>query len=285
MKIDINKINPYIRVAFNYSVLPRGNTIKRRVIFDYELLYVEKGEFTLVYNNKDYKCKKGDFLLIRPDIPHEFKSIKADLSQPHIHFDFFYTDKSRLVPISFKDSSDFSESEKLLVSEDIFKDYPPTPFITFKDSETIIKNIYKIAESYKDNKLSARACMLNIIEKIIADNFPDSIASNTNSYNIARQIKDYIDAGQGLNADLSVLENIFSYSKYHLEREFKKEYGISLIAYRNKIKMETANSLLKYKSIGEVSEQLNYTSIYVFSRAFKNYYKVSPSEYKKSLLL
>ncbi len=281
MKIDINKINPYIRIAYNYSVLPHGNTIKRRVIFDYELLYVESGEFTLCYNDKDYECKKGDFLLIHPGIPHEFKNIKADLSQPHIHFDFSYTNKSQLVPISFKDSCDFSAEEKLLISKDLFCDYLTTPFIIFKDSKAIINSIYKVAQSYKENKLSAKAYMLNIIEKIIADNFPESIAREAQSYNVAKQIKEYIDAGQGSTADLSVLENMFSYSKYYLEREFKKEYDISIMAYRNKVKLETAKLLLKHKTISEVAEELNYTSIYVFSRAFKNYYKISPSEYKK----
>ena len=36
--------------------------------------------------------------------------------------------------------------------------------------------------------------------------------------------------------------------------------------------------------VSEIAEQLNYTSIYVFSRAFKNKYHISPTDYRNSLL-
>ena len=39
---DISAINPYIRLAM-HSVLPRHHVIKRRIIFDYELIYIADG--------------------------------------------------------------------------------------------------------------------------------------------------------------------------------------------------------------------------------------------------
>ena len=50
------------------------------------------------------------------------------------------------------------------------------------------------------------------------------------------------------------------------------------------IKMEHAKLLLKYSSlsVSDVAEAVGYSSIYYFSKYFKNHYNVSPTEYKKS---
>ncbi len=94
------------------------------------------------------------------------------------------------------------------------------------------------------------------------------------------QLKDYIDAGQGMTHTLDDLAKQFSYSKYYLERQFKKEYGVSLMAYRNQKRMELAQQLLKSRSVSAVADTLGFTSIYVFSRAFKQFFGVSPSAYQ-----
>ena len=108
--MDISLVNPYIRVAMN-SVLPAGKEIKRRIIFDYELIYIADGKFLFNYNDIDYPCNKGQFIFIRPGIPHSFNGINADLLQPHIHFDMTHRQDSERVPISFKDRDELSEKE------------------------------------------------------------------------------------------------------------------------------------------------------------------------------
>ena len=95
-------------------------------------------------------------------------------------------------------------------------------------------------------------------------------------------ISDYIDAGQGLNSSLDDFEKQFSYSKYYLEREFKKNYGVSLISYRNNKRMEFAAKFLKENSVTNVVEILHFSSIYSFSRTFKKHFGISPTKYKDS---
>ena len=99
---------------------------------------------------------------------------------------------------------------------------------------------------------------------------------------IEEQVKDYLDAGQGLTSSLEDIANQFNYSKCHLEHRFKDRYGVSLIAYRNNKRMESAKSMLVTHSVSDVSNKLGFSSIYVFSRAFKNHFGISPSDYKKA---
>ena len=65
--------SPYIRTAM-FSVIKAPFHINKRVIFDYEIIYVSDGKCEIIIDGKKYLCKKNDVVFIRPDIPHEFKS-------------------------------------------------------------------------------------------------------------------------------------------------------------------------------------------------------------------
>ena len=278
MSFNINKVNPYIRVAMR-SVISADAPIKQRIIFDYELIYLEEGEFVFTYNHIPYKCEKGCFIFIRPSIPHSFTDIKGHISQPHIHFNMAYSWQSPKTPVSFKDMSDLTLDEKNLIENDIFEDYPIYPFIEFEDKKKALDIFFSVIDSPMGS-LMQKARLTELIELIVKDNFPDCFHQKENPSEAAQQIKDYIDAGQGLSVKLEDLEKQFSYSKFHLERQFNSKYGVSLIAYRNSKRMEFAGSLLQEKSVSAVCEELGFTSIYVFSRAFKNHFGEPPSRYK-----
>ena len=279
MHFDKHMLNPYIRVAM-HSVLSAGTKIRRRIIFDYELLYIDGGEFILNYNDIDYKCTKGQFLLLRPGVSHSFTVTDSDLSQPHIHFDMFYSSKSIKTPINFKDRCDLSLNEVELIQTDVFDAYPQNPFVTFSDKPNAVKIFYSIISKTTESELVRKARLIQLIDMLISDNFQSCFLIEEQNYNIAHQLKDYIDTCQGFTSKLADYEKQFSYSKYHLERQFKKYYGISIVAYRNKKRMELAEKLLKTKSVSYVSEKLGFTSIYVFSRAFKEHFGISPSMIK-----
>ena len=81
---------------------------------------------------------------------------------------------------------------------------------------------------------------------------------------------------------LSDLENVFFYNVNNLSKHFHSQMGIPLNTYFISKKMEAAVKLLQAgKSVTEVSDKLQYSSIHAFSRAYKNYFKVSPSQFQK----
>ncbi len=98
------------------------------------------------------------------------------------------------------------------------------------------------------------------------------------------QIIDYLDKHSADLKNLYELENIFNYSYSYLSSLFHKIMAFPLKSYFRKIKMEEAQKLLsenKY-SITEISELLNYSSIYAFSKSYKLYYGYSPKQGIKS---
>lgn len=85
--------------------------------------------------------------------------------------------------------------------------------------------------------------------------------------------------------DICSLEELsrFGYTYNHICKIFKKTYGFSPSDYLLSKKMEHATTLLiENKTLAEIGELLGYSSPYNFSRAFKQYFKVSPTEYKSN---
>ncbi len=276
--MNVFSVNPYIRLTSKNSILPAFSSIKRRIIFDYELIYIKGGTFTLEYDSKSYSCNQGDILFIRPGVRHAFYIGETPVYQPHVHFDMEFLLDSTEIPVCFKDLNELSEVEKAHIRQDIFTNYPLTPFIKIKDKEKFLKLFNSLILGHKsENYLEKKAILTNIINLIVKDNFPESL-SYPKDYPVESQLKDYIDAGQCFSLTLSQMANQFSYDKFYLEKKFKSTYGKSVIAYRNDIRLLYAKSLLKDFNVSEVAEKTGFSSIYSFSRAYKLKFGKSPSK-------
>ena len=276
--MNLSSINPYIRLAIE-SKIPAGHNIATRVIYDYELVYVEKGSFTFIYNGVTYPCRSGDFIFIRPGISHSFRLDHGGISQPHIHFDMTHRPQSETIPISFKDYDKMSDDEQGWIHRDYFSAFPLTPLLNIQNKPEFLKVFFDIISGTSDD-LMKKSLMLKLIAMMINDNFPELLQSEK-QLSVVNQLKDYIDAGNGMGMTLDDFAKAFFYDKFYLERKFKKTFGTSLIEYRNKKRMELAKNLLKIHSVSEVSEMIGYHSIYAFSRAYKNYFGVAPSKISK----
>jgi len=278
--MNLSDINPYIRLAMHSEIVAPGY-INRRIIFDYELIYIADGEFTLMYNEKEYHCKKGDILLLCPNIPHSFKVEKVNVIQPHIHFDIKYDSYSEKVFINFRDYPALTAAEYPMIRKNIFLHLQNRPIIRMTNQKEFLKQFYEIIDAKDYRSLSAKANMLRILEMIITENAPNEFVYTPIPSNVAALVKSYIDSNYQQKIQLCDLERQFGYSKYYIEKLFKQEYGISVINYYNQKRMEEACMLLKEYSVSKTSQLLGYSSIYAFSRAFRLVYGTSPSKYEK----
>ena len=273
--MHLSLVNPYIRVAME-SKISSGHHISRRIIYDYEIIYLERGEFTFLYDNVPYHCTAGDIIFIRPGIPHSFHLDSSDISQPHIHFDITYRRQSETIPVSFKDRSQMTEAELGWIHKDYFSQYPTSPFLSIQNKSDFLKKFFRIV-SHNESALIKKALLIELIAIIVNDNFRENVEDLV-ELRVEYQVKDYIDAGNGFGMALDAFSNMFFYDKFYLEKKFKATFGVGIIEYRNKKRMEFARELLKIYSVTKVSEILAYHSIYSFSRAYKKCYGYAPSK-------
>ena len=69
----------------------------------------------------------------------------------------------------------------------------------------------------------------------------------------------------------------------YLSRLFRKKTGISFSEYLLNARMKEAGALMKqiHLSIGEIASRLGYKNPKNFTRAFRNYYGMAPTEYRR----
>ncbi|HEX3077804.1 MAG TPA: AraC family transcriptional regulator, partial [Lachnospiraceae bacterium] len=98
------------------------------------------------------------------------------------------------------------------------------------------------------------------------------------------KVQDYIENHIGQSLSIEELSNAAGFSKYHFSRIFQGILHEPLAHYVNRIRMEKALFLLAHrtdKNMTDIAYELGLSDSAVFSRAFKNYYGVSPREYRK----
>ena len=99
-------------------------------------------------------------------------------------------------------------------------------------------------------------------------------------------MEDYLKKGVYDNLSLQDICEHFMLGKSQLSAIFKQYSGESLMAYYADLKIREAKKLLREEQlgIGEIAETLGFSSIHIFSRAFKKATGFSPTAYKKSVL-
>lgn len=78
-------------------------------------------------------------------------------------------------------------------------------------------------------------------------------------------------------------EEVVRIIKEYLSKLFKSKYGCGIYTYVQEIRMQRARDLLINPTIKiqDISERLGYADNNYFSKAFKNYYGISHSQFRK----
>ncbi|MED4955790.1 helix-turn-helix domain-containing protein [Paenibacillus macerans] len=95
-------------------------------------------------------------------------------------------------------------------------------------------------------------------------------------------IKEYIDNHYFEDIKISMFTEKYFLSREYLMKLFKQQYGYGIHEYVQKVRMDKAKELLDDPSlkIQEISEMLGYKDKNYFSKAFRNYCGLSPTEYR-----
>ncbi|MBQ6998349.1 MAG: helix-turn-helix transcriptional regulator [Clostridia bacterium] len=285
-----SSLSPYIRVAMQ-STLISPFIIRKRVIFDYEIIFVEDGECNIIIDGVSHLCKKNNVVLLRPGVPHQFECInKTNFVQPHIHFDLIYNDKSEETFISYKAKDKMTDYELSLIQKDILKEINIPNVFTPYDIEKFKKIFYKIIELFQNKgynyEFLYKAKMLELIDLIFRQFEPSKPEESTTSIidDCITPIKSYIENNYLELITLDSLSKQFYVNKYTLLRRFKALYNQNIMEYYRNLRLEYAKEQLLQTDIPIkiIYEKLNYSDIYSFSRFFKSRIGCSPRLFRQN---
>ena len=100
------------------------------------------------------------------------------------------------------------------------------------------------------------------------------------------EIRDYIERNYFKEIKISMFTEKYFLSREYLMKLFKKEYGCGIYEYALKIRMEKAKELMSDPKIKiqDIGQMMGYNDNNYFSKAYKNYYGISPSDYRAGII-
>ena len=247
----------------------------------WEFVYMESGEATIEFDGKCVKICDNDILFHKPDCNHVIKSIDTDLAK--IHF------------VSFE-----SKSKQMEVFNELKMTLPyrlkRELFMLFEEAN---QTFTRVVENKKDFlKMSENAPLGgDQLYKMYLEGFlikllrtiGDKSQSNTKQaksefeYTLYKKMVDKLNLNICNNYTVSDLCSELNYGKTYLSGIFKKNCDTSIMNYYNMQKIEYAKKLIDENqyTFSQISDILKFGNQYYFSRVFKKYEGVSPSEYKR----
>ena len=225
-------------------------------------LAVSNGLFS-ANNGKWQKLNKHDvFLTYKNDI-HELKSNRGCRFQTLA----INIKNNSLLPVFYAIKEVFSNDYKCNLQE-------ISPMFTQIVSEFVSENS-PFTENYIDSLITA------VLVKLSRSKLPSNTIDVLSTQETLPAIVNYIDSHFLDIYSLEELSAKFGYNYSHICKTFKKCYGITPSDYLLSKKMDYSVKLLKNKkSIKYISECLNYSTPYNFSRAFKKHFGVSPTKFQ-----
>ena len=232
----------------------------------WELTYVDKGELLTTIDGVSYHLKQGDLIFYAP-------------MQFHTQSTFEKISSSYLT-INFK--MNFNHAD--LLCNKIFS--------LKRDSYFIVTRL--IEELSNDNLYSndLSLCYLKelIIQMLRFDNShfhskPTTHMQQTYENELLNDILLYIDDNIYEKISVSTLCEHFCISTSMLHSLFRKNMNNTAKNYINELKLSKSKELIRNSThtLSEISEMLGFSSIHYFSKKFKSYFNISPTEYSKSI--
>ena len=232
----------------------------------WELTYVDKGELLTTIDRVSYHLKQGDLIFYAP-------------MQFHTQSTFEKISSSYLT-INFK--MNFNHAD--LLCNKIFSLKRDSYFIVTKLIEELSNdNLYS-------NDLSLCYLKQLIIQMLRLDNShfhskPTTHMQQTYENELLNDILLYIDDNIYEKISVSTLCEHFCISTSMLHSLFRKNMNNTAKNYINELKLSKSKELIRNSThtLSEISEMLGFSSIHYFSKKFKLYFNISPTEYSKSI--
>jgi len=293
-KIDLRDI---LRVTLlgKEKLIPPRMHYKRNIV-EYIMYVVLDGKLHLKVNDGELTLLPGDVHIFNQgDYQEAFESTYCEYY--YIHFRSPYIEKSEMEESEFlalcaKKEEEFKKTEFYKEScYDYFYVYLPEHLhiesaSLFEYITNTVKNNTLTPLTPRSKSVENRFSVSASFEKISFKLEKSETPKQDNSHNIAWKIADFIDKNYFLPITGEDIAKEFFLSFDYANRVFGKVMGISIIKYRNDVRLQHAKALMlaTTKPLLEIASEVGFENAHYFSRIFKKEEGIAPSEYKKEFL-
>lgn len=234
-----------------------------RIINYYSLHFVLNGKGKLVQGNMTKELKKGDVFCLFPKQTHYY------ITDPDDCLELFWLALDGKQIVSLLNRIGFTPYSFHIES-----------FITDKIIEVLQEIIRHFQQYLKDDELQRLSFIFKLLHHLSVEASSRKLSTIT-PVNWIQKSKQYMDTHYTEDITVRDVAKYIGVHRSHFTKEFVNEFGITPVQYLLSLKMNRAKEMLSEKSfsITEIAYSLGYSDLYSFSRAFKNFFGVSPTKY------
>lgn len=234
----------------------------------FELFYVQSGTLTITTASAVHTLSAGDLILYGPDKEHPRQLMKdCACSYLSVSFDMDYDDPQRLLDQVFHTTNGLRDTLRKIIEQSSLSSLHARTLMLCHLQEVVTQLLLLCDELEEKRSLSRQS-------------------SNPNSQTeLLQQILLYMDERVTEPITIEEICHRFFMSRTSLQALFKMHLHLSPKSYLINIKLQKSKELLRESqyTISEIADILGFSSIHYFSRLFKKYFDVSPSEYAREI--
>lgn len=296
--IDIKYIADIVLIG--HSICHKGWKLPYRAEREYEMIFPYQGELHYESSGIVYTLSTGDFLLIPPNTYHNLYTEKDKTCRfYYVHFlpggNIETIEKESIGNYLMNNlkTKEYNENDCFfsLSQPEFHKVFLPETAHLDKQHRDEIFSLFEKAlvernlmTLHRKSMISLYMCqaMLCITRSILNNiNISSCIPTNGNSPRLLQEIIYYIQENYMNHINIKSISNNFNISQQYLIRIFKQNTGIPPLKYINEYRISKAKHLMRYSNmtIKEICYAIGMETPHYFSRLFKKFEGVTPSEY------
>ena len=251
----------------------------------WEMVYIDKGKVQIQSEKDILILNQGEIVFHRPN---EFHSIKAFESSPNF-FVISFVCNSPAIKYFEKYHTVLDKTLKPFISA-IIHESEQTYVIPKNDPS--LKKLKKLdfpiigGEQLIKTYLEQLLILLvrNILKIQNSKVFPNKQSMESN---LISSIKNYVDENIDLPFRICNLCKTLGYIKSYLSKLFQNQTGNSIYNYAIDLKIKKAKQLIRdgNYNFSQISDMLSFDNPQYFSRVFNRVTKMTPTEFKKTLMI
>lgn len=240
---------------------------------NYELTCILKGDGISYYNETPMSIHTGDIFV---SFPYEYHRIEV---VPNTII------RERFLTFSVRSGAFLDKISRLWINNMV-------PEKRIIHDEYIPLLIKQIIEERQNESLYSNDILINMMQEVILrvlrgiePSARKALAAPFTAEELCHHVKHYVDTHLFTMNTMSEIAKALNYNYCYLATCFKKTTGQTIVEYYIEKRMQVALALVKEQTLTltEVARTLGFSSIYAFSRAFRDYYSISPREYQKNI--
>lgn len=234
----------------------------------YTLIYVSRGSQVFdPVSGKKLSLSEGDFMFFRVNkAPTRYNTSNTTIENYYVNF--------QCCDIHLLETFDF-QLNRIYHAD-------PTTMIIAKFEALIADHI---ASAFPLSVLASAAHMIDLLVTLHRTVFHRNKTRPRLSSDAVTKVAISMYTDSELNLSLEEYADMCGLSKYHFCREFKKNYGISPIAFRNRTRVNNACSYLENTnmSVSKIASIVGFSRLSLFVNAFRTVYDMTPTQYRAQL--